>query len=301
MFKMNNNIRYIVIAVSVIVAGASLATSGRNINSSRYLSTVDTSYTQPTKAPMLVTDFIQWSDSVVLGKCKACVSMKGEYPIAGTTRLVDSVRNWLASKLGKDLANAKMKTQPAAYHLSNGNRLVSSIGEALLRQAYSDFTDYQEDDFSLCYEFNYEFEPVYETENLLTYRFSGYAYWGGAHGSTLCSGQTFIANTGCKLDSSNIFLPETEKEVIELIKSALWEQYFKKGCDYDGSLKDALLINPDDMKLPSTPPLFGKDGITFIYQEYEIACYAAGAPTCVLPYSAIRQFLRKDVVCLIDE
>lgn len=34
--------------------------------------------------------------------------------------------------------------------------------------------------------------------------------------------------------------------------------------------------------LPSTPPFLTKDGIRVIYQQYEIAPYAAGMPSCVI-------------------
>ncbi|MDE6438615.1 MAG: RsiV family protein, partial [Muribaculaceae bacterium] len=39
------------------------------------------------------------------------------------------------------------------------------------------------------------------------------------------------------------------------------------------------------------PPYFMKDGVVFLYQQYEIACYAAGMPACVIPYSALLPFM----------
>ena len=38
------------------------------------------------------------------------------------------------------------------------------------------------------------------------------------------------------------------------------------------------------LPMPVTPPLFGKDGIIVTYQQYEIAAYAAGMPSFVIPY-----------------
>ena len=41
------------------------------------------------------------------------------------------------------------------------------------------------------------------------------------------------------------------------------------------------------LPLPKCDPLFGPDGITFIYNEYEIAAYASGRPTFTVPYSEL--------------
>jgi hypothetical protein len=49
--------------------------------------------------------------------------------------------------------------------------------------------------------------------------------------------------------------------------------------------------NNDYFPLPQAAPYFTADGVVFIYQQYEIACYAAGLPNCVISYDLIEPFL----------
>lgn len=70
-----------------------------------------------------------------------------------------------------------------------------------------------------------------------------------------------------------------------LIREGLMRQYFD--VETAQEFKDALLIDPDTLPLPVTPPYFMPDGFHVVYQQYEIACYAAGLPGCVLPYDSV--------------
>ena len=49
----------------------------------------------------------------------------------------------------------------------------------------------------------------------------------------------------------------------------------------------------DYLPMPVTPPLFGKDGIIVTYQQYEIAAYAAGMPSFVIPYNKAKGLLNQ--------
>ncbi|MDE5930386.1 MAG: RsiV family protein, partial [Muribaculaceae bacterium] len=241
--------------------------------------------THATKAPMIETDSVHWADTLVIGKCKAKALVQGRYPTAGTTRLVDSVRQWLADNLSYSMQDTGQQLfRPTPAELASGQKLVARSGKALLESARNDFEDFDTEGYSMSYEYSYSFGPIYETDSLLTYSFSGYIYLGGAHGGALGSGQTFAASTGRKLNDSDIFQPGKEKEVIRLVKDALWQQYFKEGSEEGATLKDALLINPDTLRLPQQPPLFCKDGLVFTYQQYEIAPYSAGMPSVTVPF-----------------
>jgi hypothetical protein len=46
------------------------------------------------------------------------------------------------------------------------------------------------------------------------------------------------------------------------------------------------------MPLPQCPPLFTKDGVRFIYGQYEIAPYAAGMPDFTVPYNKLEKFMK---------
>ena len=46
-----------------------------------------------------------------------------------------------------------------------------------------------------------------------------------------------------------------------------------------------------NIPLPKNPPYFTQDGLTFVYQQYEIAPYAAGMPTFSIPYDVAKGLL----------
>lgn len=43
------------------------------------------------------------------------------------------------------------------------------------------------------------------------------------------------------------------------------------------------------------------DGFHVVYQQYEIACYAAGLPGCVLPYDSVAPLLTPAAKALLNK
>lgn len=159
---------------------------------------------------------------------------------------------------------------------------------------YREFvTDYMSDDddssFWPSYEQSYEIRPVYSNDKVVTYRVMNYSYMGGAHGMTAIFSHMFDTKNGREI-GWNIFKRADSSEISRLIASALAKQYFEvKTIQQAG---DSLFVEDlNDFPLPSNPPYLMKDGIHFIYQEYEIGPYAIGAPECVVPYDALYQYL----------
>lgn len=53
------------------------------------------------------------------------------------------------------------------------------------------------------------------------------------------------------------------------------------------SLAGSIFVgNGEQIPFPKYEPYYTEDGVCFIYQQYEIACYAAGRPTFTLPVKA---------------
>jgi hypothetical protein len=90
-----------------------------------------------------------------------------------------------------------------------------------------------------------------------------------------------------------------------LIKEGL-RSYFQDNQETpisDADLKDYLLYDAsvDNLPLPQFPPYFTADGLAFVYQQYEIAPYAAGMPSFTIPYDDIRPLLTDEAACLIPQ
>lgn len=243
------------------------------------------------------TDSITWVDSTEVNGSTAKGTISMAYPVSGPQQLVDSVRGWIGSKLAASVQFDGSTTQftPTAAQLADGSALAAAAGTTFLTMSEKDFKSYT--DFQANYEGIWTVDDIYSTPELLTYSFNSYIYLGGAHGSSQGLAQTFRVSDGALL-GTNMFVTDSLPRVTELVKDSL-AQYFKEnGID---NLKEALLVNPDTLPLPVNPPYLMADGVHFIYQQYEIAPYAAGMPGCVLPYSTVAPMLKPDVAALLPK
>ena len=145
------------------------------------------------------------------------------------------------------------------------------------------------------YESDYTFSPLYETSKLTTLYCKGYEYWGGAHGSSLFYGQTFRNSDGRRI-GWEVF----HTDMNDLIRAGL-KQYFNVKTDEE--LKDCLLTVEylELLPMPQCPPLFTKEGVMFVYQQYEIAAYAAGMPSFTVHYDIIKKHMMQTALNLIEQ
>lgn len=236
---------------------------------------------------VFTTDSVAAADSLAVGKSSVRATITMLYPADGPKNLVDSVRMWINTRLGlKDtiIADGAKAARLALVQQLDSNKVdLAEMAKA--------FPDYQTQYVTLG-----EISPVFETEKVLTYTGSIYTYTGGAHGSTVSFGSTFRTDNGKAL-GWDIFQPDSLPAIKNMVKEAIKTQYFKAGNDFS----DYLLVKESEFPLPQTAPIFVKDGIEFIYQQYEIAPYAAGMPSCVLPYPALISSLADTIVPLVPD
>ena len=288
-----------------IVAGALLASACIGVNK-REPSTVNHGKEQ---ALVFTADSLRWEDSLLADNYRVNVRINGMYPSGGATFLVDSVRAWIAVGLSnREYGNEAVRWESDTALLGNGEALAAAISQDYMRSAKADMESMEqgvpmEPRYVREYEYSFSFFPEFSTDSILTYTFDRYDYTGGAHGSSMRMGQTFATATGKALVASDMFLPEKESALKELLRSGLWNQYFNKedNGSCGATLKDALLIDPDSLPMPAFPPMCVDTGIVFTYQQYEIACYAAGKPTCILPYRELKPLMRQEVARLLPE
>ena len=67
----------------------------------------------------------------------------------------------------------------------------------------------------------------------------------------------------------------------------------------DEALKQELVSfdgDIDDLPLPDFEPYMTEQGVTFIYQPYEISYYAAGKPEFTIPYNVVKPYLTAEAI-----
>lgn len=111
----------------------------------------------------------------------------------------------------------------------------------------------------------------------MSYACNIYTYTGGAHGLGVKSCYVYDFYENVEITLNNIFKDEAIPEILSLIKQELSHR------DYAES------ISMDDVNVTENFYV-DKDGISWVYNPYEIAPYALGEIEVKLPYSEIEKY-----------
>ena len=158
-----------------------------------------------------------------------------------------------------------------------------------LAQLQADRTDLGENLPTMPYLRTLDFDCIYTTTRVITYRLQLYEYTGGAHGLAHIVGLTLRKRDGRRIGLDVFNDRRGDSAWNQMLLDGLM-QYFEVGTEDELA---AVLFNPEDARLapmPQTEPYFTADGLTFVYQSYEIAPYAAGQPTFTIPYEQLRPY-----------
>lgn len=137
-----------------------------------------------------------------------------------------------------------------------------------------------------------------------TYQVSVYKFLGGAHGATFDYSVNIAKPSGEEIAETVDSLKLKAMQPL-LRKGVL--SYLNEGGGYsskvaESELNDCLFIENGIIPLPAFAPSLGKDGVRFVYQQYEIGPYALGLVTFTVPYSEIKPYLTKKALdCLATE
>ena len=200
-----------------------------------------------------------------------------DYPTSGNAILLQNIREWINEELGGTYDG----------DLNDGATFFAYYTKGL--------DNNEEDGYSTT-----DIKKANETSKIITYIKDCYAYAGGAHGYGFAVGVTFRKIDGKKFSKDMIMRPYA---IQNDIKAGL-KKYF--GVVTDDELMDNLqlnneLYNINNLPLPETDPWITKDGVFFSYAPYEIASYAAGAPSFVIPISKVKNHVTSTAKTFFDE
>ena len=247
----------------------------------------------------VVEDEEKDEDAVKLTTKKITKSIKnntGEYkltidfPESDNEILANAIREYISESLGStyggsysgDLADGE---QMAKYYFDLKVKEFTKMYNSMKNEGMPDVPQLASET---------EITRGYETSKVVTFNFSSYEYGGGAHGGSIGSGMTFRKTDGRRIGWE---LFSTVK-MQSILRDGL-KEYFEVKTDEE--LENNLSLNSIySIPLPVTPPLFTEKGIVVIYQQYEIAAYAAGMPQFTIPYKDARKMLNNTGKKLID-
>ena len=239
------------------------------------------------------------SDSSTYSDSTVEVNIAFDYPQSGPQPLADSLSTYVCQQLG-----INSPSDDATF--------------AKRKELEEEWQELAAADLHMQLYYTRNLTLLHDTTHYVTLQNSIEEFHGGAHGSYTYYGQTFRKSDGQRIGYVSIYDQDNgtfhiehqtlfnDKVETPEFKALLKEgvgSYFKEmsNGDDDWTLED-MLIGVDDVNalpLPQYPPTFTKDGLSFVYQQYEIAPYAAGLPSFTIPYDKAKPFLTDDARALI--
>lgn len=260
-----------------------------------------------------VSEFVD-SDSVhvTLNDSLAQVDVRLIYPTAEDV-CSDSVVHWMGELMRglwlstddqKPLSayagsNRTLKAQADYYsHAAHEQMRKDAIEELKAMQA-SGF-----DDTHPAYVSTMETKLISQTSKYATYQSVQYSYAGGAHGSMSEAYATFSKSDGHRLTAT--LKPSATPQIQHLLRQGLL-RYFEAQLDKEeaDNISEETIdqyLFADEVKtgipVPRQVPVMTTEGLLFIYQQYEIAPYAAGILTFTVPYADIEPYMTDEAKAL---
>ena len=211
-----------------------------------------------------------------------------DFPTGGNPILVNAIREYISESLGISYAGEMENNMQGSYSgdLGDGQKMIDYYFDLKYKEfknAHDEMAEHMQGD-TPTFASETEIHYLYETDKFVTYEMKKYEDMGGAHGGTFISGMTFRKSDGRRVDWE-LFT----KSMQDVIKKGL-KKYFEVNTDEE--LENSLsLENTYMLPLPATPPVFTKEGVLFTYQQYEIAAYAAGLPSFIVPYDEAKSLM----------
>ena len=236
------------------------------------------------------------TDSIGLHKNDGVVEVKlsVDYPVKGSPLMVKALRKYIATTMGADSLSIDNRDSLLESACQYGYKQMMSLRKEMM---YDNETDIP------TYFISYDIKKETDCLGYVTYIVNYADYTGGAHGSAYSTGSTFTKKDG-KCWEWNMLKDTKSNGFRQLMKEGVRDHFkmFEKQDITDEQLKDMLLIDEDvnHIPLPAWAPYLTYQGVAFAYQQYEIAPYAAGIISFIIPYEKIMPYLVPEIKAVIE-
>lgn len=270
----------------------------------------------------LKTETVTMADSAKY----AYLTMKVELPM-GSDAVSQAIRQQLITILGERLTHVTSFEGEQFYAPFTGNtnnveemmgyycKNTMSLLDSLATSDANDRIRYIMEDEELSeeekanriaeipgWEYEYRLELVADTTNYIVFLSQDYLYMGGAHGGVGGDGDlTFDKETGKLV--KEFLNPACVADIQPLLIEGLLSYFAVEDEQItEDELFDILQIEGRQIPLPSFAPYPTKDGLVFVYQQYEIASYAVGMPSFTVAYDKLLPYLTPEArkVCGVE-
>ncbi|HOI27390.1 MAG TPA: DUF3298 domain-containing protein [Paludibacteraceae bacterium] len=138
-----------------------------------------------------------------------------------------------------------------------------------------------DDDVTYVAEQNVSQEVTFNQDSILTIFTNTYSFSGGAHGMTIMQYANYDLRNGQKIRLSDLFADDYSNLLTPIILGKLVQD---NKVQQPTDLEQNGFIDVSEIK-PTENFYLDEIGITFVYNQYDIACYAMGQIKVFIPYS----------------
>jgi len=133
-------------------------------------------------------------------------------------------------------------------------------------------------------------EILYNKNNLLSFILNFENYTGGAHGSHSCKNYNIDLHSGELITEEELFIDNYQDELARLLVSKLAKI---NKVENDKELEDLGYFSIEEI-YPNNNFTIDDNGITYYFNEYEIAAYVLGETSIPLDFAEIKHLLRPE-------
>ena len=132
-------------------------------------------------------------------------------------------------------------------------------------------------------------EIVYNRNDILSFVVYKDCYYGGAHGSHQYSNRVVDLKTGQQITENDVFTDDYPYELAKIIVEGIALANQVEVVE----LENIGFFNVNEI-VPNKNFYVDETGITYTYNEYDIAAYVVGTVSVQIPYEQIRHLLRQE-------
>jgi hypothetical protein len=147
-----------------------------------------------------------------------------------------------------------------------------------------------EDEIDFQYYLNMENKITYNQDDLVSFFVESEIYTGGAHGAHVISGYVIDLNTGEYITEDSFAGTDYQKNISDIIIKKIAKE---KKVSTPQQLEIIGYNNISDAA-PNGNFTIDKKGITYYFNEYEIAAYFIGVTKVFIPYEELKAFIAND-------
>ncbi len=230
------------------------------------------------------------------------VSIIFDYP-QGTSRLADSVKAFINRQICANSLPEYVDDKTIYPALYKGNptskALVNYYGKLFtkrLQKENRENPDIPHEDSK--YLLTVSIKEHEQTDKYINFDVNSECFLMGAHGS-FTSYNVVID----KMNGKEVQILDTTKvkEMQKLLIDGVYSYFKENGENFKKSnIWDYLMLEKKTIPLPVHQPSLTKDGLSFVYQQYEIAAYACGLPCFTIPYAKVKKYMTEEARKLIE-